>query len=198
MVAQLTHEAVCEASGGDGAMRCLWYSAIGACLARRAFRRDYYVQAGDLLLRHDPDDPELQFMMLGSLRQGPSTGEFHSWVAAPLDSRRFEVVDLSSRAYPQLVEGALAVRAQSVAGDQVATLVKPSELRWRRPAPPPYLWLTVEGGRWPLDWVMLRMDPWCCDKVQKPAADLLIEHRHTVKKYFDRLEEALRLGREYA
>jgi hypothetical protein len=190
LLAQFTHEAVCEASGTDGRGHCLWYSAFGSIFAQGVFRRPYYVQAGILQLRPDPDDPDLAVQFLTD-DDGLVCGEYHTWLGSPLDAGRFEVVDLSSRHYPFLVEGLLTLLERRRVGDLVASIVTPTSYRWRRPEPPEALWLTIEGGRWPLDWVHLEPGEKPCQAIQRPAAGLVEQHLEVVKTHLRRLTKAL-------
>jgi hypothetical protein len=190
LLARFTHEAVCEASGTDGRGRCLWYSAFGCIFAHSVFRRPYYIQAGNLHLKPDPDDPALAVQLIAD-DHGLVSGEFHTWLACPLDAGRFEMADLSSRHYPFLVEGLPSVLERRREGDLVATIATPSSVRWRRPAPPEALWLTIEGGRWPLDWVYLEPGEKQCEAVQRPAAALVEQHIGVVKAHLRRLMKAL-------
>jgi hypothetical protein len=190
LLARFTHEAVCEASGTDGRGHCLWYSAFGWVFAQSVFRRPYYVQAGNIGLKPDPNDPDLEVGLLAD-DDGLLCGEYHTWLGSPLDADRFEIVDLSSRHYPFLVEGLPQVLERRRVGDFVATIGTPSVARWRRPAPPEALWLTIEAGRWPLDWLYLKAAEKHCQAIQRPAADLLEQHELLVKAYLRRLMHAL-------
>lgn len=191
LVAQATHEAVCEATGGGGEGRCTYYAAFGAALAYAAFGTQYHVQAGLLRLRPDPDDPGLA-VELGFDEHGFNYGSFHCWLAGPLNGGRFELVDLSSRHYQHLVENLPSVQSQGRHGDMLATVAVHAGYRWRRPAPPLCLRRVVlDGHPWPADdWVYLGCNRGHVEAVQGTAAALVEEHRPIVVRHFGRLREA--------
>jgi len=68
--------------------------------------------------------------------------------------------------------------------------IGPSAFRWKRPAPPEALWLTIEDGPWPLDWVYLEPGERHCEAIQQPAA-LVEQHLEVVKAHLRRLIKAL-------
>jgi hypothetical protein len=150
-ISDVTHQVVIEAEGGSGLGKCMLYAAVGMFACRHVFGGDWHVQAGDIIIRNNPDSDYCFAISASAGGLSPLGGhEFHCWIVC---KERREFVDLSARHYRGMVEGFGMSHIDEGGSAQEVKV-------WRRPDPPACLWVTVnEAWKWPLDWVRLKPHP---------------------------------------
>jgi hypothetical protein len=166
LVTDATHRVVTEHTGTDGLGHCMGYALVGMYVARHAFGREFFAQAGSLYLHPDPDD-EAFTVAFESHRRGVGSGEFHCWIAATGRGGALEVADLSARHYARMATD--FPRVEDFGAPRV----------WKREPPPDYLWLEVpQGAPWPLPWARLATDREACERLYRE----MMGQRETVKR----------------